>query len=515
MPISRPIPTVDDGSDGSAIHDDIAGEINAIPSKTPLGADTLIVEDSASGFSKKKVLASHFLGGGGAAAVTDFVTVGSGSEDFSGLGAAWAAGNSNVRVTSSYTESATVTIPNRDLRVVFDGAGITLTFAPGVTIASTTFTSTLRMFINGGTIVYATNSGFTYPFDLSVASHPTVEFYGGGIFTSNSTPTQGTQIVNPYAHQKYFGTYTFNLPSKRKCGIKADSELYIEEMNFVGGGGLCYLAFISLGTTTPPRLFTQYVRKIEFSGTWNTSGGSFTMEAYDPNGITGPYDCLEIETLLISTTSSVKIRLGCIVNRLIHTTNNAISITAIEPIEIRNGEVSSSDIWDFTGNFISRKTRIRCLLRRAGSDPGDAGFYLEDGKWIAQKTTTTDATQTELFFDPSATLRFGIRRYQGALIDVIVYCQRKIPVQGSSPPGDQAVFRLQNLLLSHDGTTATLVGGNASLAPVVSTGTGSTVRLSVTVDNPNKALALKITGNAAEDWDTRASITFLELTNPD
>jgi hypothetical protein len=43
------------GSDTTAIHDDTAGEINAITTKgTPVGADVIVLEDSAAGFAKKK-----------------------------------------------------------------------------------------------------------------------------------------------------------------------------------------------------------------------------------------------------------------------------------------------------------------------------------------------------------------------------------------------------------------------------------------------------------------------------
>lgn len=51
-----PNPTVDDGADGTAIHDDTAGEINAIAVKgTPVSADILLIEDSAAANAKKKI----------------------------------------------------------------------------------------------------------------------------------------------------------------------------------------------------------------------------------------------------------------------------------------------------------------------------------------------------------------------------------------------------------------------------------------------------------------------------
>jgi hypothetical protein len=61
-----PNPTVNDGADSTAIHDNVTGEILAITGKaTPVGADVLIIEDSAAGYAKKSVLWSQLPGGGG------------------------------------------------------------------------------------------------------------------------------------------------------------------------------------------------------------------------------------------------------------------------------------------------------------------------------------------------------------------------------------------------------------------------------------------------------------------
>ncbi len=58
-----PNPTVNDGADGSAIHDNIAGEINAIAIKAlPDLADVIVIEDSADSFNKKKIDLSKIKG---------------------------------------------------------------------------------------------------------------------------------------------------------------------------------------------------------------------------------------------------------------------------------------------------------------------------------------------------------------------------------------------------------------------------------------------------------------------
>lgn len=66
-----PNPTVDDGADGSAIHDDTAGEITAIALKaTPVSADVLVIEDSAAANVKKRITVGSLPTGGGGEANT-------------------------------------------------------------------------------------------------------------------------------------------------------------------------------------------------------------------------------------------------------------------------------------------------------------------------------------------------------------------------------------------------------------------------------------------------------------
>ena len=62
-----PAPSVVDGADGSAIHDDTAGEIAAVAVKaTPIAADLLLIEDSAAANAKKRITVGSLPAGGGA-----------------------------------------------------------------------------------------------------------------------------------------------------------------------------------------------------------------------------------------------------------------------------------------------------------------------------------------------------------------------------------------------------------------------------------------------------------------
>lgn len=52
-------------TDADAIHDNVAGEIDAITEATPVSGDWFVFEDTSDSDSKKKADASHLVGGGG------------------------------------------------------------------------------------------------------------------------------------------------------------------------------------------------------------------------------------------------------------------------------------------------------------------------------------------------------------------------------------------------------------------------------------------------------------------
>ncbi len=64
-----PNPTVDDGADGTAVHDNVAAEISVVTEKvTPVADDLLLIEDSAAANAKKRVKIGNLPSGGGAKA---------------------------------------------------------------------------------------------------------------------------------------------------------------------------------------------------------------------------------------------------------------------------------------------------------------------------------------------------------------------------------------------------------------------------------------------------------------
>ena len=60
-----PSPTVNDGADSTAIHDNVSSEISAITEKaSPVSADLILIEDSEASNAKKKVQIANLPGGG-------------------------------------------------------------------------------------------------------------------------------------------------------------------------------------------------------------------------------------------------------------------------------------------------------------------------------------------------------------------------------------------------------------------------------------------------------------------
>jgi hypothetical protein len=76
-----PNPTVDDGADGAAIHDNVNGEISILTEKaSPVSGDWVLIEDSAASNSKKKAQLGNLPGGGGSLFGTQYEYAASDSE---------------------------------------------------------------------------------------------------------------------------------------------------------------------------------------------------------------------------------------------------------------------------------------------------------------------------------------------------------------------------------------------------------------------------------------------------
>lgn len=138
---------VPDGADATAIHDNVAGEINALTTVTPVAGDQIVIEDASDSFNKKKVDASNFLGGGGA--VTSV---------FTRTGAVVAATSDYDAIQVDFTADGDITSTNVQAAIVEVRDDTDTKIANMVTAAST-FTGANRVLVAGGADRTSDDSG--------------------------------------------------------------------------------------------------------------------------------------------------------------------------------------------------------------------------------------------------------------------------------------------------------------------------------------------------------------------
>ena len=117
-----------DHTDVDAIHDNVAGEIQAITEKaSPVSADLVLIEDSAAGYNKKRVQIGNLPGGGGSSAFTGLTDTPGSYSGFANYFVRVNAGETALEFTastSSYVE---------DWKTGWEqdyGANVTLSFNP-------------------------------------------------------------------------------------------------------------------------------------------------------------------------------------------------------------------------------------------------------------------------------------------------------------------------------------------------------------------------------------------------
>lgn len=121
-----PNPTVNDGADSTAIHDNISAEISAITEKlTPVSADLLLIEDSAASNAKKKIQVGNMDHDGFSGFVANEHVDHSGvnintSEGIQGGGDITATRNLKLDINGLTAE--TVTDQNADYAVIYDAS---------------------------------------------------------------------------------------------------------------------------------------------------------------------------------------------------------------------------------------------------------------------------------------------------------------------------------------------------------------------------------------------------------
>lgn len=162
-----PSPTVNDGADGSAIHDNVAAEIAAVTLKaTPVSADLLLIEDSAASNAKRRITVGS-LPAGAAEALDPTLTAGN------------TTGANDIEISSTAptgihgVDSATVAGVSFTIRGgVHSGAtalaGGTLTLAGGDVTSGTSTGDAGGVAVEGGSV-----SGSGTPGDITMTTDAT------------------------------------------------------------------------------------------------------------------------------------------------------------------------------------------------------------------------------------------------------------------------------------------------------------------------------------------------------
>ena len=222
-----PSPTVNDGADSTAIHDDTAGEIAAVAVKgTPVSGDLLLIEDSADSNNKKRITVGSLpTGGGGEANTASNVNTGgvgvfkqkTGVDlEFRGVNAASAkatvaldAGTNEIRVDvadASTTQAGAIEIATQ--LEVDSGGSTTLAVTPstlaGSTLASDVAANNLKVTnathtgeVTGATTLTITANAVT---NAKLAQMPTITFKGNATGLpadpQDLTGTQATAMLD-------------------------------------------------------------------------------------------------------------------------------------------------------------------------------------------------------------------------------------------------------------------------------------------------------------------------------
>ena len=202
-----PNPTVNDGADATAIHDNQAGEIALVAEKvTPVAADLVLIEDSADSNNKKRVQVGNLPGGGGggAPAVEHFMAERSGSPSVPAVNGAYV------------------------FDVIIDNRNVTYNSGTGVWTLKSNYTYELEASIRG---VGSASDLIEYQFyDITNAT-----FIGHRAFNQEENRAVGASdvpeaeaVIRPTTaidvelrHISGTGTYTGNLSRVKVIGIES------------------------------------------------------------------------------------------------------------------------------------------------------------------------------------------------------------------------------------------------------------------------------------------------------
>lgn len=423
--------------------------------------------------------------GGAGGRVTSWKTVGTdASDDYATVSAALDDGEYSIIVTGSITESVGVAaLPDEDVRIEFESPDITWTFAAGIQILAASYTKGFQVFLNGATITWG-NSTSISPIDLS-ASTGYVGFYGGGNITNTSTAAT-TPVVESTHSQVFIGRYHVTAANVQNGGIRCSSRsFYADSIKVTGGGSSCYDALVVNSTND------SSIGNIEVSGTFSTSSSQYPFQL--------SYNVVVGSVYANLGSSGTDILLSSPVKSYKQNNTNAAVLSATAQVDLSYQSNGSATV-EYSGIYQDRRQF------KSVDSSGTLIWSLGLGKAVFKKTSTTDATKTELFLDASS---LQLLLWTD---DIASISARLISVRDNQ---DYATFFVPTFTASNDGGTMTVTapGTIAGLTPDDSIGTGSTLTVDIEADNTNNAPSFYVTANASENWDHRLVVTINRLNN--
>jgi hypothetical protein len=203
-------------TDSDAIHDNVAGEINAITEKaTPVNGDWVLIEDSADSNNKKKAQLGNLPGGGGSSTFTGLTDT---PANYTGDSL------KTLRVNSGETAVEFVALPiqiierNNSGNYTTTSTTLVAVDTTNLRVSLTTTGGTVELFFEGKIDHSATAAiGFDFHIDGTTWHYNNLGFYAGAIETAAGTPSRMTNL-SAMIDGLSAGAHTFDLGWRTNSG---------------------------------------------------------------------------------------------------------------------------------------------------------------------------------------------------------------------------------------------------------------------------------------------------------
>jgi hypothetical protein len=248
-------------------------------------------------------------------------TIGATGADYGTLKEAIDAGKKTLLAIDNTLEVADITLPSSTLIYINTGVEVSLS---GFNILAGANDIEFKK-LGGGTLSYASSTLNKTMFSVNGNTGITFNFSSGSI--NNSSTQSGCKITD--AQNQRINGCTINLPNTHDCGIDFNTiNCFLEDVNIVGGGVLCYGAIIMTNGT---------VKDISITGDYSST----------EDIITKPQDIFTVIQNVNIDTSTATPNLLLSVGK----NNNIQSFTQSINIKMEDNSGSYSDILFNGGNL--------------------------------------------------------------------------------------------------------------------------------------------------------------------